>query len=634
MNVTPDGPITASLWVIGEAPGRQEARTGIPFFGPTGKSVRGVFDRAGLTCYPAGRSKDVYFNNVIPYNPGTVHANQIDSLVGKHWSNLDAALKHGTPKVIIACGGVALRRLTGHTNISNWHGSVIPAGCLPATVQLAQTQYALGVPTSTLILPCLHPAGVMQTKLRAEWILVSAVLQRAAEYAKGKQYVPETVGENLGMTSIFYGSPGFHEALSVLERSGVVCIDTEFDRDTHVPFAVGFLGDASPMQVYWFKPEARMLDNFWGYVKDKQLVAQYHPAEIKSLLKVGCDLRNANWYDTLLAFSTLYPDFKVAIQHSTQFYCDNEMFWKDLATTDPKYLAKDVRNCYRVFLATRKELAENDMLGLFFDEVMPSMALMERMEEEGLEVDTEMQAILLEENKVASTKILARLLARVPASEHKVKRSTEDMKALMESHGSDCEPFCDLHPNYNGLRKKKFANNDDCICRIIYERISKLIPREYARPFQPSNPHDLRWLLYDHWKLPKQRPAKGSKSPSTGADAIRKLTMQIEMAYRDAKKKSKYYRADAEEIVAFMLDCKELQHLEKMRSTFLAPPVDDQHIAHPPHRLWGTGTGRLAGGFDESVSVDGATASHSFNPLNIPKETRKLFKADTVLLCG
>ena len=45
------------IWAIGEAPGEDEEREGLPFVGYSGKQLNGQIEEAGL------RQEDIYFTN-------------------------------------------------------------------------------------------------------------------------------------------------------------------------------------------------------------------------------------------------------------------------------------------------------------------------------------------------------------------------------------------------------------------------------------------------------------------------------------------------------------------------------------------------------------------------------------------
>jgi uracil-DNA glycosylase len=61
--VAPEGSLNARLYLIGEAPGRQEAETGRPFVGPVGAALRDMMREAGIDV------SRVRLANAIPFRP-------------------------------------------------------------------------------------------------------------------------------------------------------------------------------------------------------------------------------------------------------------------------------------------------------------------------------------------------------------------------------------------------------------------------------------------------------------------------------------------------------------------------------------------------------------------------------------
>ena len=69
--VNGSGPKSATLAIVGEAPGVEEEIAGIPFVGPSGKMLIEALRDNGI------QRKDVYITNVVKYRPPD---NKIDRL--------------------------------------------------------------------------------------------------------------------------------------------------------------------------------------------------------------------------------------------------------------------------------------------------------------------------------------------------------------------------------------------------------------------------------------------------------------------------------------------------------------------------------------------------------------------------
>ncbi|AGL03270.1 uracil-DNA glycosylase [Desulfoscipio gibsoniae] len=115
------GNLGARIVFLGEAPGGEEIKQGMPFVGQAGRNLDEYLSLAGL-----GRS-DVFITNAIKCRP-----TQNDGRSNRkpraceikhcaHW--LDEELALLSPRVIVALGDVALKRLIGGSGrIGNCHG--------------------------------------------------------------------------------------------------------------------------------------------------------------------------------------------------------------------------------------------------------------------------------------------------------------------------------------------------------------------------------------------------------------------------------------------------------------------------------------------------------------------------------
>ena len=105
MSVPPEGPKTARVLWIGEAPGKDEVREGRPFVGASGAQVRRTLRWAGIDV-----DEDVRFTNVVKINPGTFPTGREGALLMKEWASvLDDELREMRRlKVVVLCGGQAL----------------------------------------------------------------------------------------------------------------------------------------------------------------------------------------------------------------------------------------------------------------------------------------------------------------------------------------------------------------------------------------------------------------------------------------------------------------------------------------------------------------------------------------------
>lgn len=593
------GPLDARLLVVGEAPGRQEVEKLTPFVGDTGRYVRKTLDAAGVR---VGR---VRFNNAIPL----LISNPSPKDLRTHWDWLEHDLRTCTAPVVVAMGGLALARLHGSWNIADAHGGVWPL--------------RIGAFDRVLV-ACMHPASFMRSRLWAMRDSVTRVLHRAAEYALGRARwstpVPEIV------------FPSADDLDAVLSRATEISVDSEYDESTHVPFAWQFsVGDgrayltgAGPSIQAVLARQMRRPDVTW--------IAHSHLAEVESLWRSGIE-PSSRWFDTLAAFTVLYPDLPASLRHVGAFYLDNvDTMWKEREVTDPVYRALDVEIMRRTVPELRAELTLQQLWPAY-ERVMRAMPWMHGLEIQGLYVDTAAQARVRE--TLTAEALAAEVEAGETASSHFATRIEEERAACARIEAEIARVLaesavavrCSQHPSYDGMRKKRWAKDVECTCAWIYDQhaqihdaVAKLREqrtrsltklKRWSSGFESTNNEHLRWLLYEGFGLPRQFSA--DNRPTADATAIEKLCA---------------LSSTPENVRVFLRAVKRAQHARKLLSTFANPPVDADGYAHPEHRAWGPGTGRAAGGADAKIASDRGVSPYSFNVFNIPDDMRVLFVED------
>ena len=144
------GPIDAEIMLVGEAPGKTEERTGVPFVGESGRLLDSMLQAVGL------KREDVRITNAVRCRPPDARGENRKPTS----KEITACRKHlirevgeVQPKVIIALGNEALKSLTGATGISAFRGqgqALLPA-FQSAVERLPQT-----------VMPTYHPAFALR----------------------------------------------------------------------------------------------------------------------------------------------------------------------------------------------------------------------------------------------------------------------------------------------------------------------------------------------------------------------------------------------------------------------------------------------------------------------------------------
>jgi len=134
MKVRTVGPANAKIFFLGEAPGKDEDLTGIPFCGYAGKTLNWLLGQAGISRAeslignvarerPANNKISTFFEDKQCTIPG---ARLIQWMM-----ELKAEIEENQPNVIVALGSTALWALTGEKTLGKLRGYVLPCRLVP-----------------------------------------------------------------------------------------------------------------------------------------------------------------------------------------------------------------------------------------------------------------------------------------------------------------------------------------------------------------------------------------------------------------------------------------------------------------------------------------------------------------------
>ena len=174
----PEGPIPARIMIVGEAPGEEEERRGLPFQGVSGHELNRMLGEAGIA------RSECFITNVCRVRPpgndinhffakGKKDVTKQHTLVRHRWvlppvldglRLLESEISLVQPQVIIALGGTPFWALTGLEGITKWRGSMLFSDR----------------PKGFKVIPTYHPAFVLR-----QWsVRATAVhdLRRAARF--------------------------------------------------------------------------------------------------------------------------------------------------------------------------------------------------------------------------------------------------------------------------------------------------------------------------------------------------------------------------------------------------------------------------------------------------------------------
>ena len=134
-----DGDVNTEIVLIGEAPGKNEDETGLPFVGAAGKFLNEMLGSAGM------ERKDVYITNIVKYRPPN---NRDPSPEEKEafWPYLVRQLEVIQPSIVVTLGRHSMEYFLPGQKISAIHGQ-------PKRVSFGDSKL--------VVVPLYHPAAAL-----------------------------------------------------------------------------------------------------------------------------------------------------------------------------------------------------------------------------------------------------------------------------------------------------------------------------------------------------------------------------------------------------------------------------------------------------------------------------------------
>jgi uracil-DNA glycosylase family 4 len=265
-------PTSADVWIIGEGPGEEEDRTGIPFCGKSGKEQDNYLSRAHLS------RDDCYITNLVKCRPPgnrDPKPGEIEACQGYLESEL-MMMKPGT--VIAPMGRFAIRWFLGQsTDTEIVHG-------------LPQPWFNQYTNTHHLVVPCYHPAaGLHNTRYMTQ--------VRMDYEALGK-----TVRGEMGIPVDQYPKPHYASWRTMQHWDNVVGVDTESDGNKPWSAQIsckpgtGYMVKADNGEgMFWLKNKLEHPDTL--------TILHFAQHDLPVLSKMG--IVPARWTDTLLMANLL-----------------------------------------------------------------------------------------------------------------------------------------------------------------------------------------------------------------------------------------------------------------------------------------------------------------------------------------
>jgi len=315
------GPIEPDLMVVGEAPGKHENETGIPFSGPSGEMLNDCLNKAGI------RRNQVYVTNVCKYQPPMNDLKKLH-MIGVDLSDeakrlWDEEIHRLKPKCILAVGDTALEHVTGYTGILKYRGSIL----------LAKD----GV---TKVVPTVHPAALFNRgdKGGLEYTYIKLIehdIARAVEESKTRALVLpdrqlDVCHSSLDLYRFFAKYEKLDKAVTDIESINCVpvCIGFAFNR--HHAISIPLLRNIGKYRLTDMGDHE--MDEIWKLIDEQlrrlKLVGQNLKYDEFKLNLIGFELPHI-YSDTLIKTRVIFPELPEKKLHVISSLWTREPYYKE-----------------------------------------------------------------------------------------------------------------------------------------------------------------------------------------------------------------------------------------------------------------------------------------------------------------
>ncbi len=345
--VRPSGLQPSKVLIVGEAPGAEEERVGLPFMGASGNELTKMLAEAGLhrsSCRVTNVCNERPPDNDISHFFDGDHGQGPKEPIRQGLVDLWDEIEKTKPNLIIALGNTPLWALTGKWGITNWRGSMLEVS---PNAPLYNERSLLRQPK---VLPTYHPSAILR---QWEWRTTALHdLRRAAFYAQdGKEWPVPKVD--------FSTNPTFEEVRDFVEgqRGKLTTLDIE-TTNRHVSL-VGLGASATramcvPLMChkgnYWdADTEWRVVELLRNLLENSPIVGQNLAYDTQYMLRqLGIHVKVAG--DTLFAQHVCFPGQPKDLAYLRSMYCAYNLYWKD-DLRDYKALPLD-ENKFRTYNCT------------------------------------------------------------------------------------------------------------------------------------------------------------------------------------------------------------------------------------------------------------------------------------------
>jgi DNA polymerase len=382
----PSGKLTHGVALVGEALGMEEEVGGTPFLGKAGDQLRRMISRltdpkTGLQFDP----EDFRLYNTLwcrPPDNELTGAWYEDAALAHCAPYLDKVLAAEQPRVLVALGNQALRRLTGQWGIDQLRG------------------YYFDKPDGSIVIGTYHPSYIMRGKFELSRIF-QLDLVKAVNAARGKRY------HRVRKYDIHPSPLGIlewiREAEAHPERPIAFDIETPRDNESEskdsefvaLEDAASFtilrisfsMAEGHAFSIPWQQPFVDLAKRIL-LLPNPKVGWNSTGFDIPRLVANGCVLGGREHYDAMHMWHALEPSLPMGLKYVATVFCPDMPPWKLSASSEPEwYNAADSDVTLCCFNGIRRGLEEQGRWQMYLDHFVKVDLVLREMSSRGICVD-------------------------------------------------------------------------------------------------------------------------------------------------------------------------------------------------------------------------------------------------------
>jgi uracil-DNA glycosylase/DNA polymerase I-like protein with 3'-5' exonuclease and polymerase domains len=347
----PEGPVPASIMLVGEAPGEHEEAAGTPFVGVSGQELNRMLHEAGIM------RSECFVTNVCRVRPpnndlGAFVAMKKKDITPAHQLLLDRwclppvhegyallfqEIERVRPQVIIAFGNLALWALTGAWGVTKWRGSILGIN----------GPYRGEGP---VVVPTYHPAAILR---QWEWRAAGLSDLRRAKRCLDSEYRRPPVW-TFQVRPDFVTAKGALTGLLDRLAAGETWIDFDLEtRAGHIACAGLSWSTTEAICIPFMCVENR--EGYWSVDEEAELVfllyqvLNHRNARIRWQNGLyDAQYTHRHWHfvprgaqDTMISQHTLWCTLPKSLAFQASLYSPHYVYWKDDGKTWAEGMGED-----------------------------------------------------------------------------------------------------------------------------------------------------------------------------------------------------------------------------------------------------------------------------------------------------